>query len=113
MGKYKYVAQVDCKRGNILHSKQIEFTTDEKSFAKTSDIKELNKIALRLAKNQNKEELSGFQKLEVRGYSKFHSIDKNTHSPSRKYSRNKKKGLLSSFIGKLSRVSNTIERILR
>ena len=113
MGKYKYVAQVDCKRGNVINSKQIEFTADEKSFDKTSDIKDLNKIALRFAKNQNKEELSGFQKIEVRGYSKLHNIEQQNHSSSSRYSKNTKKGLINSFFGKLSKVSNTIERILR
>ena len=113
MSKYRYVAQIDCKRGNVLNSKQIEFTADEKSFEKTSDVKDLNNIALRLAKNQNKQELSGFQKLEVIGFSKLHNIDKQSDSVTRKYSGNKKKGLISSFFGKLSKVSNTIERILR
>ena len=113
MGKYKYVAQVDCKRGNTTNSKQIEFIADEKSFEKTSVLKDLNKIALRFARNQNREELSGFQKLEVRGYTKLHNIENRSSSSSRRNSRNNKKGLIKRIFGRLSKVSNTIERILR
>ncbi len=44
MAKYNYTAQVDCKKGNVINSKQLSFITDEKSFENTFDIKKLNAI---------------------------------------------------------------------
>lgn len=94
MAKYRYVAQVDCKRGSTITSKNLEFIADENSFKGTSVIKDLNKVALRFVKNQNGGEITGYSNVTVRGYSQRELIDTNNKNYSSK-SYSKKKSLFS------------------
>ena len=69
MGKYLYVASVNCKRGNVSDYKNLEFEADEKNFSPHLDTKDKNKVALRLAKNQNGGDVVGYDKVEIESYS--------------------------------------------
>jgi hypothetical protein len=117
MAKYKYIAQVDCKRGNTISSKQLEFIADEKSFEGTSAIKDLNKVALRFVKSQNGGQISGYQKVEVRGYSKRQKIEANRNSSSRSSSSSssssKKGGIFRIFVRIISKIFGLIDKLLR
>jgi hypothetical protein len=80
MAKFRYVAQVDCIRGNTTNSKNLEFIADENNFKGTSVIKDLNKVALRFVKNQNGGEITGYSKIEIRGYSQREKIETNSNN---------------------------------
>lgn len=118
MAKYKYSANVDLKRGNVINGTKLNFTVDEKVFQGKSDIKELNRIALRYVKSQNREKVSEYEKVEVRGFNKLNTVSKTnntrTSSSRKSYSRTKKKGgIIRIFIRLISKSFNLLEKLLR
>lgn len=98
MAKYKYVAQVDCKRGNTTTYKTLEFVADESNFSGTFILKDLNKVALRFVRNQNGGEIVGYSSVVVSGFSKRDLVQNNSYSNKSNNSYGKKKSLFSYHV---------------
>jgi hypothetical protein len=65
----KYIAYVDCKRGDSVNTKNIEFTADESDFQRL-DSKDQNKLALKLVLEQSPENIDYDEVAKVSGFYK-------------------------------------------
>lgn len=89
MAKYKFGAHIICIDGGYRESKTLEFIADEELFFGTQTNDQLKSKALRLAKSQNRNEVSRFKKVEISDSYKGDKVDssskKNRDSSRKRY----------------------------
>ena len=107
MSKAVYKANIEFTQNNIIKGFPVEFITEEKNIDSISDLKQLNKIALRYVKQQNKGEIEKvangkYTKLCVRGVTKTRRVKSENNRSTKTRNRN----------GFFNKIINILEKIL-